>query len=108
MRTFALILGTSCAFALIVSMSEKSFAQSAYGVNDVSNTHHVLTIRPHRTADSLLPMNDCDTIYCGQERTASYEVDEAASDPFSTCVKGCDIDTIYRAITGMPNVGWRR
>ncbi len=98
MRTHALILATLYILTFVMAIPGKSFAQSSYGLALNSDPHRVLTVRRHRNVDDWVLMND----------PAPYDVDADAADPFSTCISGCDIDVIFRALTGRPNEGWRR
>ena len=104
MRTFALILATFSAFASIVAIPSKSLAQSPYGAEENTDRHRVLTVRRQRTVD-----RDCGAPDdCWPYRSDPYDVGADAGDPFSTCTSGCDIDVIFRALTGRPNEGWKR
>ena len=98
MRTHALVTATCLVLVFMVSTPGKSFAQSSYGLDETSDPHRFLTVRRHRSA--VEPVWSYDP--------GPYDVDADASDPFSTCISGCDIDVIFRALTGRPNEGWRR
>lgn len=103
MRIYAHLLATFCAIASLVTMSEKSLAQGPDDLDDLNSSPRVLTVRGHRDA-----YVECGTIGCGPNRPTSYESDADALDPFSNCVSGCDVDTIFRALTGRQNAGWKR
>ena len=98
MRIHALIAATVYVLIFMISAPGRSFAQSSYGIDETSDPHRVLTVRRHRSAVDPL------SIY----NPAPYDADADASDPFSTCISGCDIDVIFRALTGRPDEGWKR
>lgn len=103
MRIYTLILATFCICVSLVSMSHQSLAQSSFGSNDINDSYRTLTIRRHAIA-----YGNCGAIDCEPIRSDAYDSDANALDPFSNCVSGCDVDTIFRALTGRPNEGWKR
>ena len=109
MRSYTLMLATLHVFVLSVLMSDESLAQNANGASETSGTHRILTVRRHRSADGVTRMDDCGTAdSCRSNLQAADDVDADASDPFSTCISGCDIDVIFRALSGRPSEGWKR
>ena len=89
MRTHALAVATFYVLTFMVSTPGQSFAQSSYGMDETSDPHRVLTVRRHRSAVDPVSIYD----------PTPYDVDADAADPFSTCISGCDIDVIFRALT---------
>ena len=108
MRLKSLVLVTAYAFAAITSAPHQSFAQSQYGLAVADDTHRVLTIPRHRQTQGVLPVVGCGVTYdCRSSRPTLYEPDPVdPSDPFDSCISGCDIDVIYRALTGRPSRQW--
>ncbi len=98
MRIRSLFLFTAYACAALAFTSHQSFAQSQYGTAEADESYRVLTIPRHRPAQGLLPIGG---------RPALYDPDPVdPSDPFDSCISGCDIDVIYRALTGRPSRQW--
>lgn len=109
MQTRYLTLVIVYAFAALVLSPAHSFAQSAYGMDETaSDDHRVLTIPRRRATTGMVSDGGCGVAYyCRPRPMAVYEPDATdPTDPFDTCVSGCDVDVIFRALTGRPNRGW--
>ena len=107
MRVPSLVLVTAYAFVAFALAPHQSFAQS-YEAADDDGVHRVLTIPRYRPARGLMPVGGCGVTYdCRSSRSILYDPDTVdPSDPFDSCISGCDIDVIYRALTGRPSRQW--
>ena len=108
MRVPSLVLVAAYAFVALALASHQSFAQSQYDATDDDDGHRVLTIPRHRPAHGVLPIGGCRVTFdCRSSRSVLYDPDSFdAFDPFDSCISGCDIDVIYRALTGRPSRQW--